>query len=55
MSFAATGPGFKRVQAVVRKGTSWGFAVGIELDDNYRFSSLSPRSAAWTPCTCPTR
>ena len=42
MSFAATGPGFKRVQAVVRKATSWGFAVGIELDDNYRFSSLSP-------------
>ncbi len=41
VSFAATGPGFKRVQAVVRKGTSWGFAVGIELDDNYRFSSLS--------------
>ncbi|MBB2893766.1 hypothetical protein [Flexivirga oryzae] len=42
LSFAATGPGFKRVQAVVRKGTSWGFAVGIELDDDYRFSSLSP-------------
>ena len=42
VSFAATGPGFKRVQAIVRKGTSWGFAVGIELDDNYRFSSLSP-------------
>ncbi|HEY7815843.1 MAG TPA: hypothetical protein VIC62_21540, partial [Nakamurella sp.] len=41
-SFAATGPGFKRVQAVVRKATSWGFAVGIELDDTYRFSSLSP-------------
>lgn len=40
--FAATGPGFKRVQAVVRKATSWGFAVGIELDDDYRFSSLSP-------------
>ncbi|TWP37119.1 hypothetical protein [Leekyejoonella antrihumi] len=42
LSFAATGPGFKRVQAVVRKGTSWGFALGIELDDDYRFSSLSP-------------
>jgi len=42
VSFAATGPGFKRVQAIVRKATSWGFAVGIELDDSYRFSSLSP-------------
>jgi hypothetical protein len=42
VSFAATGPGFKRVQAVVRKGTSWGFAVGIELDENDKFSSLSP-------------
>ncbi|MFC6704581.1 hypothetical protein [Flexivirga alba] len=42
LSFAASGPGFKRVQAVVRKGTGWGFAVGIELDDDYRFSSLSP-------------
>ena len=42
VSFAATGPGFKRVQAIVRKSTSWGFAVGIELDDDYRFSSLSP-------------
>lgn len=42
LSFAASGPGFKRVQAVVRKATSWGFAVGIELDDDYRFSSLSP-------------
>ncbi len=42
VSFAATGPGFKRVQAVVRKATSWGFAVGIELDDGYKFSSLSP-------------
>ena len=42
VSIAATGPGFKRVQAVVRKATSWGFAIGIELDDNYRFSSLSP-------------
>jgi hypothetical protein len=42
VSFAATGPGFKRVQAIVRKATSWGFAVGIELDDDYRFSSLSP-------------
>ena len=41
LSFAAGGPGFKRVQAVVRKGTSWGFAVGIELADDYRFSSLS--------------
>jgi hypothetical protein len=41
LSFAATGPGFKRVQAVVRKGTSWGFAVGIELDDQFKFSSLS--------------
>ena len=41
-SFAATGPGFKRVQAIVRKGTSWGFAVGITLDDTYKFSSLSP-------------
>ena len=40
-SFVATGPGFKRVQAIVRKGTSWGFAVGITLDDNYKFSSLS--------------
>jgi hypothetical protein len=39
--FSATGPGFRRVQAVVRKGTSWGFAVGIALDDGYRFSSLS--------------
>jgi hypothetical protein len=42
VSFAATGPGFKRVQTIVRKSTSWGFALGIELDDNYRFSSLSP-------------
>ncbi len=42
VSFGATGPGFKRVQAVVRKATSWGFAVGIELDENYKFSSLSP-------------
>jgi hypothetical protein len=41
LSLAATGPGFKRVQAVVRKGTSWGFAVGIELDDQFKFSSLS--------------
>ncbi|MBO1756636.1 hypothetical protein [Allobranchiibius sp. CTAmp26] len=45
LSFAASGPGFKRVQAVVRKSTSWGFAVGIELDDDYRFSSLSPTLA----------
>ncbi|MDN5796623.1 MAG: hypothetical protein L0H79_12820 [Intrasporangium sp.] len=45
LSFAATGPGFKRVQAVVRKSTTWGFAVGIELDDDYRFSSLSPALA----------
>lgn len=42
VSFAASGPGFHRVQAVARKATTWGFAVGIELDDNYRFSSLSP-------------
>ena len=41
LSFAASGPGFNRVQAVVRKDTSWGFAVGIELADDYRFSSLS--------------
>jgi hypothetical protein len=41
-SFAAGGPGFKRVQAVVRKATTWGFALGIELDDTYEFSSLSP-------------
>jgi len=42
LSFAARGPGFRRVQAVARKSTTWGFAVGIELDDSYRFSSLSP-------------
>lgn len=41
LSFAAGGPGFKRVQAVVRKASGWGFAVGIELADDYRFSSLS--------------
>ncbi len=45
LSFAAGGPGFKRVQAVVRKATDWGFAVGIELDDSYRFSTLSPALA----------
>ncbi|WP_347354840.1 hypothetical protein [Intrasporangium sp.] len=42
LSLAASGPGFRRVQGIVRKGTTWGFAVGIELDDDYRFSSLSP-------------
>ena len=46
VSFAASGPGFKRVQAVARKSTTWGFALGIELDDTYRFSSLSPSLAS---------
>ena len=46
VSFAASGPGFKRVQAVARKATTWGFALGIELDDTYRFSSLSPSLAS---------
>ncbi len=45
LSLAASGPGFKRVQTVVRKATTWGFAVGIELDDSYKFSSLSPALA----------